>query len=115
MVVVVVVVKIAIKTAKVDAFGLHAYGQNDRADGQTGILRERQLNKQTDGRGGALRDAARDDVSGVDRLKTHICSATATKLFDFNDISFPSHYLPPPQNSGPCNSFHCLGHSKKCR
>ena len=22
---------------------------------------------------------------------------------------FPSHYL-PPQNSGPCNSFHCLGH-----
>ena len=24
---------------------------------------------------------------------------------------FPSHYL-PPQNSGPCNSFHCLGHIK---
>jgi len=24
---------------------------------------------------------------------------------------FPSHYL-PPQNSGPCNSFYCLGHSK---
>jgi len=24
---------------------------------------------------------------------------------------FPSHYL-PPQNSGPCNSFHCLGHFK---
>ena len=23
---------------------------------------------------------------------------------------FPSHYL--PQNSGPCNSFHCLGHFK---
>ena len=28
-----------------------------------------------------------------------------------NDISSPSHYL-PPQNSGPCNSFYCLGHSK---
>ena len=28
-----------------------------------------------------------------------------------NDISFPSHYL-PPQNSGPCNSFYCLGHFK---
>jgi len=24
---------------------------------------------------------------------------------------FPGHYL-PPQNSGPCNSLHCLGHSK---
>ena len=24
---------------------------------------------------------------------------------------FPSHHL-PPQNSGPCNSFYCLGHSK---
>ena len=23
----------------------------------------------------------------------------------------PSHYL-PPQNSGPCNSFYCLGHFK---
>ena len=29
----------------------------------------------------------------------------------FNHIPFPSHYL-PPQNSGPCNSFYCLGHSK---
>jgi len=36
-------------------------------------------------------------------------SAAATKLFDFNDISFPSHYL-PPQNSGSCNSFYCIGH-----
>jgi len=36
-------------------------------------------------------------------------SAAATKLFNFNDISFPSHYL-PPQNSGPCNSFYCIGH-----
>ena len=41
----------------------------------------------------------------------HTCSTAATKLFDFNDISFPSHYL-PPQNSGPCNSCYCLGHSK---
>jgi len=24
----------------------------------------------------------------------HTCSAAATKLFNFNDISFPSHYLP---------------------
>jgi len=24
---------------------------------------------------------------------------------------FPTHYL-PPQNSGPCNSFYCLGHFK---
>jgi len=29
----------------------------------------------------------------------------------FNYIPFPSHYL-PPQNSGPCNSFYCLGHFK---
>ena len=31
------------------------------------------------------------------RLKTyllHTCSAAAMKLFDFNDISFSSHYLP---------------------
>ena len=41
----------------------------------------------------------------------HTYSAAATKLFDFNDISFPSHYL-PPQNSGPCNSFYCLDHSE---
>jgi len=33
------------------------------------------------------------------------------KLFDFNDISFPGHYL-SLQNSGPCNSFYCLGHFK---
>jgi len=26
-------------------------------------------------------------------------------------FSFPNHYL-PPQNSGPCNSFYCLGHFK---
>jgi len=26
-------------------------------------------------------------------------------------VPFPSHYLPLP-NSGPCNSFYCLGHFK---
>ena len=26
-------------------------------------------------------------------------------------VTFPFHYL-PLQNSGPCNSFYCLGHSK---
>jgi len=31
-------------------------------------------------------------------------------MFDFQ-FPFPSHYL-PPQNSGPCNSFYCLGHFK---
>ena len=41
----------------------------------------------------------------------HTCSAAATKLFDFNDISFPSHYL-SFRISGPCNSFYCLGHFK---
>jgi len=35
------------------------------------------------------------------------CYETVT----FNYIPFPSHYL-PPQNSGPCNSFYCLGHFK---
>jgi len=33
-------------------------------------------------------------------------SAAATKLFDFIDISFAL------QNSGPCDSFDCFGHSK---
>ena len=43
----------------------------------------------------------------------HTCSAAVTKLFDFQLHSpfLPSHYL-PPQNSGPCNSFYCLGHFK---
>ena len=43
--------------------------------------------------------------------RRHTCSAAATKLFDFNDISF-SWSLSPLENSGPCNSFYCLGHSK---
>jgi len=30
--------------------------------------------------------------------------------FNYIPLSY-SHYL-PPQNSGPCNSFYCLGHSK---
>jgi len=29
-----------------------------------------------------------------------------------NHISFSYSLSPPPQNSGPCNSFHCLGHFK---
>jgi len=29
----------------------------------------------------------------------------------FNYIPLSYHYL-PPQNSGPCNSFYCLGHFK---
>ena len=41
----------------------------------------------------------------------HTCSAAATKLLDSNDISF-SQSLSPLQNSGHCNSFHCLGHSE---
>ena len=38
-------------------------------------------------------------------------SAAAMKPFNFNDISFPGHYL-SLQNNGPCNSFYCLGHFK---
>jgi len=38
----------------------------------------------------------------------HTFSQAATKLFDFKDISF-SYSLSPLQNSGPCNSFYCLG------
>ena len=41
----------------------------------------------------------------------HTCSAAATKLFDSDCISFSSS-LSHLENSGPCNSFHCLGHSK---
>ena len=40
----------------------------------------------------------------------HTCSAAVTKLFDFINISYPSHYF--HQNSGPCRSFYCLGHYK---
>ena len=40
---------------------------------------------------------------------SHTCSAAATKLFDF-ELSLV--IISPPQNSGPCNSFHYLGHSK---
>ena len=44
--------------------------------------------------------------------RRHTCSAAATKLFDFNDISFPRQ-LSPLQNSDPCNSFfYCIGHFK---
>jgi len=45
------------------------------------------------------------------RLKTYLfrrCYETVRLSITFH---FPSHYL-PPQNSGPCNSFYCLGHFK---
>ena len=45
------------------------------------------------------------------RLKTYLfrrCYETVSLSITF---PFPSHYL-PPQNSGPCNSFYCLGHFK---
>jgi len=32
-------------------------------------------------------------------------------LRNCSTLNFPSHYL-PPLNSGPCNSFYCLGHFK---
>ena len=41
----------------------------------------------------------------------YTCSAAATKLFDFNDISFPSHYL-PSRTVVLAIAFYCLGHSK---
>ena len=44
------------------------------------------------------------------RLKTYLfrrCYETVRLSITF---PFPSHYL-PPQNSGPCSSFYCLGHS----
>jgi len=112
VVVVVVVVKSPIKTAKVDALGLNAYAA-ERPSRRTDRDTERETTEQTNRRTRRRRTQRRrpDDVSGVDRLKTHTCSAAATKLFDFNDISF-SQSLSPPQNSGHCNSFHCLGHSK---
>ena len=46
------------------------------------------------------------------RLKTYLfrrCYETVWLSITFP--SFPSHYL-PPQNSGPCNGFYCLGHFK---
>jgi len=96
VVVVVVVVKSPIKTAKVDALGLNAYAA-ERTSRRTDRDTERETTEQTNRRTRRRTQRHRsDDVSGVDRLKTHTCSAAATKLFDFNDISFPSHYLPPP-------------------
>ena len=46
----------------------------------------------------------------TNRLKTY-CPAAATKLFD-SELHFFSWSLSPLQNTGPCDSFHCLGHFK---
>ena len=43
--------------------------------------------------------------------RRHTCSAAATKLFDFNDISFPSQYL-TSRTVVLAIVFYCLGHSK---
>ena len=40
----------------------------------------------------------------------HTCSTTATKLVDF--INIPFLVIISTQNSGPCNSYYCLDHSK---
>ena len=37
----------------------------------------------------------------------HTCSVAATKLFD-SELHFFFLVIISPQNSGPCNSFHCL-------
>jgi len=46
----------------------------------------------------------------MNTLKTYLSSATA---MTFSDISQTRTSLPSPQHSGPCNSFHCLGHCEK--
>ena len=45
------------------------------------------------------------------RLKTYLLRRCYETVWLSITFPFPSHYL-PPQNSGPCNSFCCLGHSK---
>jgi len=45
------------------------------------------------------------------RLKTYLFRRCYETVWLSITFPFPSHYL-PPQNSGPCNSFYCLGHSK---
>jgi len=47
------------------------------------------------------------------RLKTYFFRRCYETVWLSITFPFPSHYL-PPQNSGPCNSFYCLGHFKKC-
>ena len=45
------------------------------------------------------------------RLKTYLFRRCYETVWLSVTFPFPSHYL-PPQNSGPCNSFYCLGHFK---
>jgi len=45
------------------------------------------------------------------RLKTYLFRHCYETVWLSITFLFPSHYL-PPQNSGPCNSFNCLGHFK---
>jgi len=45
------------------------------------------------------------------RLKTYLFRRCYETVWLSITFPSPSHYL-PPQNSGPCNSFYCLGHSK---
>jgi len=45
------------------------------------------------------------------RLKTYLFRRCYETVWLSITFPFPSHYL-PPQNSGPRNSFYCLGHSK---
>ena len=41
----------------------------------------------------------------------HTCPPLLRNCLTSNDIPFPRH-ISPLQNSGPCNSFYCLGHFK---
>ena len=50
-------------------------------------------------------------LSGVQEQTEDILVPPLLRNWRWITFLFPSHYL-PPQNSGPCNSFHCLGHSK---
>ena len=45
------------------------------------------------------------------RLKTYLFRRCYETIWPSITFPFPSHYL-PPQNSGPRNSFYCLGHFK---
>ena len=45
------------------------------------------------------------------RLETYLFRRCYKTVWPSVTFPFPSHYL-PPQNSGPRNSFYCLGHFK---
>jgi len=46
------------------------------------------------------------------RLKTYLFHRCYETDWIRPTFLFPGHILSPPRNSGPCNSFHCLGHFK---